>query len=83
MASALSPGISCKSGKALARCQANVAEFSERPPVPYVHQPSVRRQRPKGEHQIVVHGVACADFEPQRLVKLAHQIKRSEDFKAS
>ncbi|MUM08428.1 hypothetical protein B5P44_27015 [Mycobacterium sp. CBMA 213] len=69
------PSLPQRAGKALTRCQANVTEFNERPPVPYVHRRGVRQHRPKGEHHIVVRGVARADFELQSLVKLAQRLK--------
>ena len=55
----------------MARCRANVVEFNARPPVPYV-----RRSGRKVEHRIVVYGVARAEFDPQRLAKIAIQLKR-------
>jgi hypothetical protein len=68
------PSLPRRAGKALSLCRANIAEFNERPPVPYVRRPGHR-----AEYRIVVYGVARADFEPQKLAKLAVRLTRNRD----
>ncbi|OMC15983.1 hypothetical protein A5735_01335 [Mycolicibacter heraklionensis] len=77
------PSLPQRAGRALARCQSNMAEFAVHPPVPYVRQPGKRIHRSAGEYRVVVRGVARADFKPQRLVNIAKELQHKGDAEAA